>query len=270
MAAVMGQPGCLWQRRASQSLHILPMDPPSIMSSFDVEASTDPRSMAPRAFQQTQLQPSRMDLTMPAFPSPGLTSAMMQAQTLQEAYGYGFAAIPTASYMATYNPTFALHQPLPYPVSNDLAHTMATADWSQSASSFSASDSNSISYPTSDISHSRTSSDTSVSSLSFDLSSNSSPYIKSEVQSPVQPSQLFYNASSIEEYKIDTALSDLSSVLSTGSSSDEGGNVAFNTDVDTLMKAIQAKTTEGQIERERARMEAEHEQGLTRNVRRIV
>lgn len=59
---------------------------------------------------------------------------------------------------------------------------------------------------------------------------SSSPVIKSEGQSPIQPSQMFFDASAYSS-QLDSSPTD----------SDDGSLVAFSTDVDTLMKAIQAK-----------------------------
>jgi len=63
-------------------------------------------------------------------------------------------------------------------------------------------------------------------------SAHRSPSVKSEASSPVLPNQLFNDISAIDEYK-----------QSSGSDSgDSASGINFNTDVDTLMKAIQSKT----------------------------
>ncbi|KAF2093963.1 hypothetical protein NA57DRAFT_47658 [Rhizodiscina lignyota] len=57
-----------------------------------------------------------------------------------------------------------------------------------------------------------------------------SPSIKTEDSSPIQPSQLFNDHSIMDDYR------------SSNSSDSDNGLINFNTDVDVLMKAIQAKT----------------------------
>ena len=67
-------------------------------------------------------------------------------------------------------------------------------------------------------------------------SSDGEPYIKSEGQSPVRPSQVFYDACLY-------SIADGSSAID---SSDEGKPTIFSTEIDTLMKAIQSQTKEPQ------------------------
>ena len=62
-------------------------------------------------------------------------------------------------------------------------------------------------------------------------SSDSEPYIKSEEQSPVQPSQVFYDN--------DGFLADAGCAIE---SSDESKPAVFSTEIDTLMRAIQSKS----------------------------
>ena len=64
-------------------------------------------------------------------------------------------------------------------------------------------------------------------------SSDSEPYIKTEGQSPVRPSQVFYDAGIY-------SMTDGGSAIE---SSDEGGKpVVFSTEIDTLMRAIQSQS----------------------------
>jgi hypothetical protein len=56
----------------------------------------------------------------------------------------------------------------------------------------------------------------------------STPPVKTEAASPIQPSQLYYDATYTDDSK--------------QTSSESDSNVNFSTDVDTLMKAIQAKS----------------------------
>ena len=65
-------------------------------------------------------------------------------------------------------------------------------------------------------------------------SSDSEPYIKSEGQSPVRPSQVFYDAGLY-------SMADGGSAIE---SSDEGKPTSFSTEIDTLMKAIQSQTND--------------------------
>jgi len=58
---------------------------------------------------------------------------------------------------------------------------------------------------------------------------NRSPTIKAETHSPVQPSQIFPEPSYIEDYR-------------SASAGETETGITFSTDVDTLMKAIQAKS----------------------------
>ena len=64
-------------------------------------------------------------------------------------------------------------------------------------------------------------------------STDSEPYIKSEEQSPINPSQLYYDA---------TTYTSTPETLSAVESSDESKPAIFSTDIDTLMRAIQAKS----------------------------
>lgn len=66
-------------------------------------------------------------------------------------------------------------------------------------------------------------------------SSESEPYIKTEGNSPVRPSQVFYDAGLY-------SMADGGSVIE---SSDEGGKpLVFSTEIDTLMRAIQSQTND--------------------------
>lgn len=65
------------------------------------------------------------------------------------------------------------------------------------------------------------------------VSSDSEPFIKSEGQSPIQPSQLFHNAA--DYYPSADA-------TNSSESNDEGKPTVFSTDIDTLMQVIQSQT----------------------------
>ncbi|KAK4548507.1 hypothetical protein LTR36_009417 [Oleoguttula mirabilis] len=76
-------------------------------------------------------------------------------------------------------------------------------------------------------------------------STDSEPFIKSEGHSPVNPSQLYYDAN---------AYTTSPDSMSTADSSEESKPAVFATDIDTLMRAIQAKTKPAQQrQKERSR-----------------
>lgn len=79
-------------------------------------------------------------------------------------------------------------------------------------------------------------------------STGSEPYIKSEEQSPVNPSHIYYDASA-QTTSPDT--------VSAADSSDESKPAVFATDIDTLMRAIQAKS---QPARQRHKEKSRHSQ----------
>lgn len=66
--------------------------------------------------------------------------------------------------------------------------------------------------------------------------SHRSPSIKTEQSSPIQSSRVFNEPSAMDDYK------------NSSSSDSDGGGVAFNTEVDVLMRAIQGKTQQPQAQ----------------------
>ena len=81
---------------------------------------------------------------------------------------------------------------------------------------------------------------------SYSSVTSSEPYIKSEDQSPINPSQVFFDASQYASSPESQPPSD---------ASEESKPVVFSTDIDTLMRAIQSKSQPHEQRRDRPRVE---------------
>ncbi|TKA69888.1 hypothetical protein B0A49_08009 [Cryomyces minteri] len=147
-------------------------------------------------------QGPHLDLTMPMLPSPSLLFNSMPFQN----YAYGFDTLPA--------PPFDMQRPFNTSFS-------AMPDFSQI-----------VTYPEELPDYANQSLDTHTDSNSCVTNSDQrSPVVKAEVHSPVQPHQIFHDV-----YSVDTLDS------SSPTESDDSNDTNFSTDVDTLMKAIQAKS----------------------------
>lgn len=167
-------------------MHIHPMSMAGMMPSYDSPTKPATASTNSRAFQ-----PGHLDLTMPLFPSPGVSSAPFNPSV------YGFDAMAVNPYNAQqpFSMTYpsAMGHGATYPGTTEISSSLVNPNEGRST------------FPV----------------------LNRSSMIKVEARSPVNPSQIFAEPSSIEDYK--------------GMSAGET-EPAFSTDVDTLMKAIQAKS----------------------------
>ncbi|KAF2457069.1 hypothetical protein BDY21DRAFT_385934 [Lineolata rhizophorae] len=193
-AVVAAQNGSnIWNRRESQQYPVSNnMNINGLVPSYDVRATTAPSG--PRPYQPTS---HHLDLSMPLFPSnPVATSAPYQSGP-----PYGFDSLSMHQYGMHH------HQP-PY---STVSHPTTTLTHSPA---YPASSSSSITANLPHVPEARN---------SFPVV-NRSPSIKTENQSPIQPSRLF--GDHVEDSK--------------NQDQTETG-VIFSTDVDTLMKAIQSK-----------------------------
>lgn len=190
MAAVVApQHAGLWQRRTDQAIHIPNINMSGLMPSYDTSSRTVTNPPNSRPFQPTT---SHMDLNMPLFSTHPLTTSVP--------YQSGAFAFDSLS-VNPYNMQQAF--PVSYPPPLSHAVTYPGAQDMQ---------------PLPTVREARN---------GFPLE-RTTPPVKTETSSPIQPNQLFTESAYSEDYK--PAASDSAEA-----------NINFSTDVDTLMKAIQAK-----------------------------
>lgn len=190
MAAVVApQQPGLWQRRTDQAIHIPNMNMSGLVPSYDA-SRTVTNPPTSRAFQATS---THMDINMPLFSAHPLTTSVP--------YQSGAFAFESLSV----NP-YNMQQTFPVSYPSGLPHA--------------------ASYPGS----------TDIQSLPAVREARNgfavgrtTPPVKTEASSPIQPSHLYDTAQYNEDYK------------PTNTDSTDNNGVNFSTDVDTLMKAIQAK-----------------------------
>ncbi|KAH7122498.1 zinc finger protein-like protein OZF [Dendryphion nanum] len=194
MAAVVASHHAgLWPRRPDQAIHIPNMHMSGMMHPYDSTARTVTTSPASRSFQPTS---SHMDMNMPLFSTHNLTTSVPY-QSGAGAFAFDSLAV---------NP-YNMQQQFPVSYNAPLSHSVSYPP----ASSI---------QPMPTVREARN---------PFHME-RSSPPVKVETSSPVQPSQIYHDSGfggeDFKPVKIDSG---------------ENSGIDFSTDVDTLMKEIQAK-----------------------------
>lgn len=197
MTAVLppNNPSALLQRRLSHAQYNT-MDMAGLMSTFNMAFRPDAAASTTLLdFQQSQ-EPQNMAMD----PRPMASSQLSYQTSLPDASGFGVDAAFAEPYLMNDDFSGATFGSFAWPATTSIQPAFLPQSSIGCNESYSSSD--------------------------------SEPYIKSEDQSPVNPSQLYYHpntyASSPE-------------AMSTAESSDESKPAVFATDIDTLMRAIQAK-----------------------------
>ncbi|KAF2866523.1 zinc finger protein-like protein OZF [Massariosphaeria phaeospora] len=193
-AVVASQHAGFWHRRPDQAIHMPHMNMSGLVPSYDTSSRTVTNPPTTRAFQPTT---SHMDINMPLFPPHTMTTTSVPYQS--GAFAFESLAVNPynmqQAFPVSYAPT--LPHAVSYPGSSEMQPLPAVRE---ARNAFSA----------------RT------------------PPVKSESNSPVQPSQMYNDGLYVRDHKQSQA------------DGRDGSGIAFATDVDTLMKAIQAKQSDPQ------------------------